>query len=283
MAILLQSISDECLTGFEILYGKIAPDAFHDSGERFDPPKCHPNTRVAVLGDIMQWIQAIEELEDILWLYGPAGAGKSAIAQTIAEMCAKLGLIVASFFFSRASQSRNNEKRLISSVAYQLAISIPSTRSYIESAVQIDPAIFDRSLQTQIDTLIIQPLENACANVDPAIVKHWPRLIIVDGLDECDGPSIQCSIIRLLSKAFRRVPVSLILLVASRPEHHIRNTFNLLTKSKSHVSRHIVLDESYKPDIDIKEFLVSRFKEIKENHHLAVFISESWPSEEIVD
>ena len=208
---------------------------------------------------MQNWVSsspAFFSLGHLLWLYGPAGAGKSAIAQTIAEMCANLGLIIASFFFSRASQSRNNEKRLISSVAYQLAISIPSTRSYIESAVQIDPAIFDRSLQTQIDTLIIQPLENACADVDPAVVKQWPRLIIVDGLDECDGPSIQCSIIRLLSKAFR---------------------------SESHVSRHIVLDKSYKPDVDVKDFLVSRFKEIKENHQLATFISESWPSEEVVD
>ena len=50
----------------------------------------------------MQWIRAIEEWEDVLWLYGSAGAGKSAIAQTIAEMCTELGLIVASLFFSRS-------------------------------------------------------------------------------------------------------------------------------------------------------------------------------------
>ena len=30
-------------------------------------------------------MEAIEESEDILWLYGSAGAGKIAIAQTIAE------------------------------------------------------------------------------------------------------------------------------------------------------------------------------------------------------
>jgi NACHT domain len=233
----------------------------------------------------MQWIRTIEESEDVLWLYGSAGAGKSAIAQTIAELCAELGLIVASFFFSRASQSRNNERHLVSSIAYQLAISIPATRSYIESAVQIDPAIFDRSLETQIKTLITRPLENACDDVNLADSKKWPKLIIIDGLDECNGPAIQCSIVRLLSRALRRVPVPLILLVASRPEPHIRNTFNLLIKSEygSLVSRHIVLDDSYEPDTDIKEFIVSRFNEIKENHHLATYIPESWPSEEIID
>ncbi|KAF8809775.1 hypothetical protein BYT27DRAFT_6516777 [Phlegmacium glaucopus] len=121
--------------GFKILHANIATGAFHDSGERFDAPKCHPNTRKAVLAETMQWIQYIEESEDILWLYGSAGAGKSAIVQTIAEMCAKLGLLVASFFFSRSSQSRNNEKHLIASIAYQLALSIPATRRYVETAV----------------------------------------------------------------------------------------------------------------------------------------------------
>jgi NACHT domain len=228
----------------------------------------------------MQWIQAIEESEDVLWLYGSAGAGKSAIAQTIAEMCDELGLIIASFFFSRASQSRNHEKRLISSIAYQLAISIPATRFYIESAVQIDPAIFDKSLETQIKKLIIRPLQNACDDVSLAVAKQWPRLIIIDGLDECNGPAIQCSIIRLLSKALRHVPVPLILFVASRPEPHIRNTFNLMIKS---VSRHIVLDDSYESDADIKELLVSGFKEIKENHHLGTYIPKSWPSEAVIN
>ena len=232
---------------------------------------------MAVIAEIMQWTQDIVELEVILWLYGPAGAGKSAIAQTIAELCAKLGLLVASFFFSRASPSRNNEKQLISSIAYQLSLSIPTTRSYIESAVQTDPAIFDKSLDTQIEMLIIRPLENACAAVSQDVIKQWPRLIIIDGLDECDGPSIQSSIIRLFSIALRRIPVPFILLVASRPEPQIRNTFNRLR-----ASHHIVLDHSYKPDADIEVFLLSRFKEIKENHRLAAYIPDAWPSKEII-
>ncbi|KAF8815005.1 hypothetical protein BYT27DRAFT_7238561 [Phlegmacium glaucopus] len=267
--------------GFKILHANIATGAFHDSGERFDAPKCHPNTRKAVLAEIMQWIQHIEESEDVLWLYGSAGAGKSAIVQTIADMCAKLDLLVASFFFSRLSQSRNDEKRLIASIAYQLALSIPATRTYIETAVQRDPAVFDRSLDTQIETLIIRPLENVCAIVDTAVTKKRPRLIVIDGLDECHDPLIQSSIIRVLSTALLRIPVPLFLLVASRPEPHIRNAFNILNKSQA--SRHIVLDDSYEPDADIKAFLLSRFEEIKDNHPLAVYIPKSWPSAEIIN
>jgi len=48
----------------------------------------------------MEWIEAMEESEDVLWLYGSVGAGKTAIAQTIAEKCAQLNHRIASFFFS---------------------------------------------------------------------------------------------------------------------------------------------------------------------------------------
>ena len=85
--------------GSDILHGAIATNAFHNSYERFDPPKCHPNTRIAVLEKIMKWIKWEEDLEAfIMWVYGPAGAGKSAIAQTIAEMCEEEMIILASFF-----------------------------------------------------------------------------------------------------------------------------------------------------------------------------------------
>ena len=124
-------------------------------------------------------------------------------------------LLVACFFFSGAPQSCNNDKCLIASITYQLAISIPATRPYIESAVQIGPAIFDKYLETQFETLVIHPLESAWTHVDQidASAKQGPRLIIIDGLDECNDTGIQRCIIRLLSAALRRVPFPLIFLV----------------------------------------------------------------------
>ncbi|EEB94165.1 hypothetical protein MPER_07068, partial [Moniliophthora perniciosa FA553] len=71
----------------------------------------------------------------ILWLYGPAGAGKSAIAQTVAETAREENILVASFFFSRADSKRNNPKYIFLSIAYQLAHSIPELREPIERAI----------------------------------------------------------------------------------------------------------------------------------------------------
>ena len=40
----------------------------------------------------------IKQVALFLWLYGPAGAGKSAIAQTIAELLEEAGLLAGAFF-----------------------------------------------------------------------------------------------------------------------------------------------------------------------------------------
>ena len=73
----------------------------------------------------MDWIKDGQKTSFLMWLYGPAGAGKSAIAQTIAEMCHRLGILVATFFWSRSAADRNDETRLVASLAYQLVVTIP--------------------------------------------------------------------------------------------------------------------------------------------------------------
>jgi len=98
----------------ELLQAATAPGAFHNSLERFDPPKCHPHTREAVRKKILDWVmKKIDTDAFILWLYGAAGAGKSAIAQTIAEVCHELKLLLASFFFSRSSPHRVHLETLL--------------------------------------------------------------------------------------------------------------------------------------------------------------------------
>src|SRR5258708_5576273 len=147
----------------ELLRQHIAPGAFHNSDERYDPPKCHPHTRRAVLKKIMDWAQDANKVAPILWLYGPAGAGKSAIAQTIAELLEKIGFLAAAFFFSRNAAGRNHKAPLVATLIYQLVISIPEIRAHVLEALEEDPAHFSRSVEAQVQALIIKPL-NAVAN-----------------------------------------------------------------------------------------------------------------------
>ena len=73
----------------------------------------------------MDWVsKKIDTDTFIMWLYGAAGAGKSAIAQTIAELCEEQKLLLESFFFFRADSLWSNSKRLIATNAYQVAVVI---------------------------------------------------------------------------------------------------------------------------------------------------------------
>ncbi|KAF9475799.1 hypothetical protein BDN70DRAFT_209755 [Pholiota conissans] len=161
----------------------VSSSAFHNSADRYDPPRCHPNTRVEVLGKIRDW--AIQYGQDrkswILWLNGAAGAGKSAIMQSILELLLLryTFVAVASFFFSRGDSTRNIIAPLIPTLAYQLIQEIPETSEIILSTIAHNPLIFEQSLEFQLQQLIIQPLIN--------LPFHMQKLFVVfiDGLDEC--------------------------------------------------------------------------------------------------
>jgi hypothetical protein len=262
----------------ELLHQHIAPGAFHNSDERYDPPKCHPHTRRAVLKKIMDWVKDPNKVALFLWLYGPAGAGKSAIAQTIAELLEKLGLLAAAFFFSRNAAGRSNKTRLVATLVYQLIKSIPEIRAHVLDAVEQDPAIFSCSIDTQIQALIVKPL-NVAANektLAPILLSR-PRLIILDGLDECSTTSAQTQILNALSTTTKDLRIPLFFLVASRPEQDIRQSFNDQNALGS-LSFSIALDATYQPDDDIWVFLQSTFDEIKRNHPSRAHLPTSWPT-----
>ena len=94
-----------------LLEAAVAPSAFHSSLERFDPPKYHPHTRETVRKKIFDWVtKKIDTNTFVLWLYGAASVRKLAIAQTIAEICHELKLLLASFFFSRSAPLQYTSK-----------------------------------------------------------------------------------------------------------------------------------------------------------------------------
>ena len=265
--------------GMDLLMEWVATGAFHNSDELYDAPKCHPHTRVAVLDDIMQWVCKTEsEREDfMMWLFGPAGAGKSAIAKRIAEIAAEKGLLIAAFFFSRTSSTRGSKDRLIATLAYQLALSIPETRTYIEDAVERDPAIFNKSIRTQIDTLLIEPFHSVLS----AQIIPSQKLIIVDGLDECNDSQVQVAILDAICRSFPTHQLPIKFLVVSRPEIDLATSFNSDEPIKS-VHRRLALDDGYKPDDDIRLFFSDKFEHIKLTHPLISTIPVSWPTEDLL-
>ena len=265
----------------DILHRATATAAFHNSKERFDPPKCHHNTRVAILTKIMKWIKWEEDLYAfIMWVYGPAGAGKSAIAQTIAKMCEDEMILLASFFFSRNDPSRSNVNALVATIAYQITLNLPDAREAILGVIECDPLIFSKSLAIQVKSLIVGPLQP----LGEAGYFNNPtsrRLVIIDGLDKCSKPNVQRNIVEVIATAQRQHQLPLIFLFASRPEQDISLAFSMGILPR--VTTRIALDESYVPDNDIALFLTDKFQEIKSTHRLRGYIPPQWPVPDVLN
>ncbi|KAF8194541.1 hypothetical protein BJ912DRAFT_175686 [Pholiota molesta] len=263
--------------GLRRLLDNISEGAFHDAAEQGDPPKCHPHTRVAIRAEIMRWISAPEaRCKFIIWMYGPAGSGKTAIGHSIAEECMQNGLLAASFFFSRTAAGRNSTKRVVATIAYQISLHLPQVQDHLFTVIEQDPTIFSRALATQMQVLVVEPLKAL-----PPLPQ--PIFVILDGLDEA-GPSAQdqanlLNIIGTATEELRHIP--LIFLIASRPEYEIREVFN---GQLSLLMQSLVLDDDYKPDDDIRLYLTSTFDKILDKHaRLGTRLLSPWPSKSDVD
>jgi len=67
--------------------------------DAFSRPECLPGTRQDILKWVINWLTTPSDEQNILWLYGLAGSGKSTISTTIAEYFRELGRLGAFMFF----------------------------------------------------------------------------------------------------------------------------------------------------------------------------------------
>ena len=261
--------------GFDKLMEAVSPNAFYDSDNRPDPPKCHPNTRVAVINKIIDWATGIIETDAfMLWLYGPAGAGKTAIARKVAELFAAHGLLLASFLFFCSDSKRNTMKPLVANIAYRVACVIPPTYELINTAMEADPLILSYSVEVQLTKLVLEPLR-LLADQGYFIHRQSPLLVVIDGLDECMDEGAQTEFIKFLCSSVVQHPFPLKFLIVSRPEAHIKSAVSLIGERLT--MSHLELNNDFLPDDDIRCFLTDKFHDIKKSHPCCSGIPPSGP------
>ena len=128
--------------------------------------------------------------------------------------------------------------------------------------------------------MIVEPLRELIESgywINPSS----PRLILIDGLDECLDRDVQCSILDIILKGIHEFHLPFIFLVASRPEHDLSTKFSSIAKNSA-LTR-LLLGDSYLPDEDIERFLRDRFEEIKEAHPFRLSIPSPWPTDTVVE
>lgn len=257
---------------------------------------CHPDTRRAVQEMVFSWIAHDDGPKRILWMSGPAGCGKTAIAGSIAEVCEEKGLLVATFFFSSfaGSPSRRWKRFLIPTLVYQLMQSdgTGTLREHIISSVKRDPTVFRKRLKDQCKILLLEPLQRFTASRLPSS----PQVIVIDGLDEVESEATtrdssgsttrlqaiqaneidQVEILSALLQLVSNPVFPFRIFISSRPERWIRGFF--AAEAAKSVTRELFLDDKYNPDDDIELFLRNKFSDIRHRYN----IPSNWPTENAI-
>jgi len=257
--------------------------AQYNSSERQPHPKCLKGTRVDLLKFIYGFLDDTEK-NQLIWLHGTAGVGKSAVAFTVAERMKGLKVIeethvemrlAGTFFFSRKHTKRCTAGYFFATLAYQLATNFPSIRKDVNRAIRNNPALLgpDTPLCDQMKALFLQPLRK----LQLRLRGCQPLTFVVDALDECTSEPELTDLILSLAQALRDpdLPVTHILLT-SRLEAHISGIFQneevrpllceIPVKTSGEGVAAIISLDGADIDTDIYIFLQHSFAELASRH-----------------
>ena len=256
--------------GIDILYEASDPGAAFDSQDHYDR-RCFPGTREQYISDITNWVtESSDRPSSMYWMRGPAGVGKSAIAQTCAEKLKGTGHLGAAFFFTVNKHS--NPSRLFTTIAYQLATMLPDYRTFIDKRISKDKTLVQKKMPLQFRLLIVEPLQ--------VLQRHGkrvkPRAIFIDGLDECAGEDAQAEIIEIIASSVRERSIPFHWAIFSRAEPRIVSTFK--QDNIASVIHSVELPISREADGEIELYLRGEFKNILEHRGFPRLLS-SWPTD----
>lgn len=255
----------------------IVHKARYDSEDVKSSPKCEPGTRIRILGVIEQWANQDVD-QPLFWLVGPAGTGKSTIARSVIEILETETLVLAGYFFKRGEQDRNDTNRLFSTIAMQIADALsPFRQSLRDSLEGLDQVAVEKfSLEKQFEKLLWQPFETSKLDMQGQL----RIIIVIDALDECERLEHLPRVLELLAKLCTIPEIRSRVLITSRADPDIREAFE--PHKKNRVVRVLEVHREFSEDtkVDIKSFLVARFKDIRRKRSVQ---RNPWPTSEELD
>ena len=255
-------------------------------------PRCAQSTRENILKKLRDWVESPtltappdptkfpNLTASCFWLHGGAGSGKSAIAQSLAEQLNDARNLAASFFFHCVHNSRNDGNKLFPTIIYQLTTTNNAYKKKVIEQLREHQDIFHKTLDRQVKVLLTDPLFALHAEgVDPST---FPRLIVIDGLDECKYTDMHSDILTIIARTILSgIPFPFRFLVTSRPEGHISRTFEFNKYIKQIPLQKYDLSKDPDASRDIRTFLQQEFTRLCENHELGSnLVNIIWPSED---
>jgi len=191
--------------------------------------QCLQGTRTDILSQITEWINdSRDTAQRVLWLSGPAGTGKSAIAHTIASWFKDSGGLGSCFCFDRDLKTDNRHEKIFSTIARDLADRDPEIRRTLANIVEHANALKNTTdIIQQWRELFMEPLKKFSGS------SVGPVLIVIEALDESGAAKTRRNLLRILAGTLEgeglpqitELPSNFRILVTSRPLHDIDNEF----------------------------------------------------------
>ncbi|KAK6339263.1 hypothetical protein TWF718_008685 [Orbilia javanica] len=251
-------------------------EAMYGSSQDQEEPQCLPETRMEVLGAIKTWVTSPRS-NNIFWLRGIAGTGKSTIARTVAGDLEKENQLAASFFFKKSEAGRNSASKFFPTLTYGLVRSLPELLPHVSEAIEADFDTFGKSFKEQFEKFILAPLSK--------ITYNLTIVIVIDALDECENEREVPLILGPLARLEELKNVDIRVFITSRPDHAPSRGFEKLSQNNIYyhdLALHDVDRETVKRDIRV--FLTCEFTHIRnrcyEKDHK---FPDSWPGDVVIE
>ncbi|KAG1904384.1 uncharacterized protein F5891DRAFT_1275928 [Suillus fuscotomentosus] len=191
--------------------------------------QCLPGTRKEILSQITDWINdSGDAAKRMMWLSGPAGKGKSAIAHTITNWFEETGGLGSCFCFDRHREADRRHEKIFSTIARDLADRDPGMKRALANAVKNATSLKNTTdVIQQWRKLLMEPLKKFPGS------SVGPVLIVIDALDESGGIETRQDLLRILAGKLQNqglpqiteLPSNFRILVTSRPLHDIEKEF----------------------------------------------------------
>ncbi|KAL0580976.1 hypothetical protein V5O48_001068 [Marasmius crinis-equi] len=254
--------------GLAVLLDKAAMSALHNSEARHPAPNILDGTRGEIVKTLSVWVQDCSaRKKKICWINGTVGTGKSALAQALSEKYDNSSL-AATFFFWRNDPTRDKLDSFVATIAHQLASRVGAFRDLIDQTIRLSPQIFHARLEDQFKALIQEP----CTRIEPAEWARLPRLVIIDGLDECTDKESQRRLLKMIRATIDILPLEY--LIFSRPEQHITHTFGGMSFIQD--TKQLSLQE-FEVHSDLVLYLNRQFDRLRDQYWDALPNPQDWP------
>ncbi|KXN84373.1 hypothetical protein AN958_12680 [Leucoagaricus sp. SymC.cos] len=232
-----------------------------DSSSRYPQPKCYPGTREDLLKRLVTWLKNPLRDSHLLWLWGSAGVGKTAVAQTIAEFCRdhEFGRQFGAGIFCSELSDEMAKERIIPTLVQQLADNCVPYKRYASQLLSHDRTILEMSIPAQFKKLIVEPFAHLQTSAELGLSA--PLVIILDGM-ESFGETTLVLVIELVCEQVRTTMHNpLLWMISTRPESHLKSAFSRLSHRFKLVKEEVPSGDTQSQD-DVFRYMESRLSVI---------------------